>query len=190
MMTLKGSIRRAAMVVLAAGVLAIGALACGFQNNDEAVAELDTKLDRVDELTTENVVKMEVYEARITRLEEENAQLSGRIAQLEQDKQVLMDLVNGIVAQIPGAGAAIAGAALLPGAAGPAESVTRETATEEQRAMVRQWVECGLKSGGTPESLIAAMAGTAEDAVWIQIESGEMTVAEVETGLPIVCAGQ
>ena len=190
MMTLKGSIRRAAVAVLAVGVLAIGALACGFQNNDEAVAELETKLSRVDALTTENVVRMEVYEARITRLEEENEQQSGRIAQLEQDKQVLMDLVNGIVAQIPGAGAAIAGAALLPGAAGPATSVTRDTATEEQRAMVRQWVECGLKSGGTPDSLIAAMAGTAEDAVWTQIEAGDMTVAEVETLLPTVCAGQ
>lgn len=191
MMPLKEKIRRAAMAALAAVVLAVGALACGGQN-DDAVAQLDTKLRRVDQLTTENVVKMEVYEARITRLEEENAQLSGRIAQLEQDKQLLVDLVNGVVAQIPGAGALTAGAAaLLSGSgAGPAEPVTRDTATEEQRAMVRQYVECGLKSGGTSDSLIETMAGTAENAVWAQIAAGEMTIAEVETQLPTLCAGQ
>ena len=186
MMPLKEKIRRAAMAALAAVVLAVGALACGAQN-DDAVAQLDTKLRRVDQLTTENVVKMEVYEARIARLEEENAQLSGRIAQLEQDKQLLVDLVNGVVAQIPGAGALTAGAAALLSGSGaePAEPVTRDTATEEQRAMVRQLVECGI-----PENLVGVLADQAEDETWMQIETGAMTIAEVEMSLPIVCESQ
>lgn len=173
MMTLKGSIRRAAMVVLAAGVLAIGALACGFQNNDEAVAELDTKLNRVDELTTENVVRMEVYEARITRLEEENAQLSGRIAQLEQDKQVLMDLVNSVAA----GGSAIAG--MAPDVMDDATALER-------------FIECTVKAAnpGANDTVLAMAAGFAETSLIQQLEAGTMTYDDIRQQIPIVCAGQ
>lgn len=173
MMTLKGSIRRAAMVVLAAGVLAIGALACGFQNNDEAVAELDSKLDRVDELTTENVVRMEVYEARITRLEDENAQLSDRIAQLEQDKQVLMDLVNSVAA----VGAAAVGMA--------------PDVMDDATALAR-FIECTVKAENPDANttVLAMAAGFAETSLIQQLEAGAMTYDDIRQQIPLICAGQ
>ena len=173
MMTLKGSIRRGAMVVLAAGVLAIGALACGFQNNDEAVAELETKLSRVDELTTENVVRMEVYEARITRLEEENEQQAGRIAQLEQDKQVLMDLVNSV-------------------AAGGAAAVGMAPDVMDDATALAMFIECTVKAAnpGANDTVLAMAAGFAETSLIQQLEAGTMTYDDIRQQIPLICAGQ
>lgn len=173
MMTLKGSIRRAAMVVLAAGVLAIGALACGFQNNDEAVAELETKLSRVDELTTENVVRMEVYEARIIRLEEENEQQAGRIAQLEQDKQVLMDLVNSV-------------------AAGGAAAVGMAPDVMDDATALAMFIECTVKAAnpGANDTVLAMAAGFAETSLIQQLEAGTMTYDDIRQQIPLICAGQ
>ena len=173
MMTLKGSIRRATMVVLAAGVLAIGALACGFQNNDEAVAELETKLSRVDELTTENVVRMEVYEARIIRLEEENEQQAGRIAQLEQDKQVLMDLVNSV-------------------AAGGAAAVGMAPDVMDDATALAMFIECTVKAAnpGANDTVLAMAAGFAETSLIQQLEAGTMTYDDIRQQIPLICAGQ
>ena len=188
MMTLKGSIRRAAMVVLAAGVLAIGALACGFQNNDEAVAELDTKLNRVDKQALENAVQIGLHEAhhndqleeqnkrlsdRITSLEDENKQQAGRIAQLEQDKQVLMDLVNTVAA-----GGAVA--------AGMAPDVM-----DDATALAR-FIECTVKAAnpGANDTVLAMAAGFAETSLIQQLEAGTMTYDDIRQQIPIICAGQ
>ena len=190
-------ISRAARLAAAAALVALltaGALACGAQGESAAaIQELETKLRQVEEQNTNTIVNLGVLEARVKQLEDQNQGLSGRIAQLEQDKEQLVNLVQALAALAPGGAELLSGATSLLSAVGGAMSsdpVTRETATDAQREMVRQWVECGLKSGNTPESLIAAASGPAQDGVWMQIESGEMTIAEVEAGLPVVCAGQ
>lgn len=190
-------ISRAARLAAAAALVALltaGALGCGSQGESAAaIQELEGKLRQVEEQNTETIIRLEVFEARVSQLEEQNGQLSGRISQLEQDKEQLVSLVRGLAELAPGGADLLMGAASLVsglGGGGSAEAVTRETATDEQLELVRQWVECGLKSGNTPESLIAAASGPAQDGVWMQIESGEMTIAEVEAGLPVVCAGQ
>ena len=190
-------ISRAARLAAAAALVALltaGALGCGSQNESAAaIQELEGKLRQVEEQNTETIIRLEVFEARVSQLEEQNSRLSGRITQLEQDKEQLVSLVRGLAELAPGGADLLMGAASLESGlrgGGSAEAVTRETATEEQLELVRQWVECGLKSGNTPESLIAAASGPAQDGVWMQIESGEMTIAEVEAGLPVVCAGQ
>ena len=190
-------ITRAARLATAAALLVLltaGALACGSQDESAAaIQDLESKLRQVEEQNTDTIIRLEVFEARVKQLEDQNGQLSGRISQLEQDKEQLVTLVRGLAELAPGGADLLVGAASLVsglGGGGSATAVTRETATEEQREMVRQWVECGLKSGGTPDAMIGAIAGPAEEAAWVQIESGEMTIAEVEAGLPVVCAGQ
>ena len=190
-------ISRAARLAAAAALVALltaGALACGAPGESAAaIEELQTKLRQVEEQNTDTIIKLEVFEARVSQLEEQNGHLSGRITQLEQDKEQLVNLVQGLAALAPGGAELLSGATSLlsaVGAAVSADPVTRETATEAQREMVRQYVECGLKSGGTPDAMIGAIAGPAEDAAWVQIESGEMSIAEVEAGLTVVCAGQ
>ena len=190
-------ITRAARLAAAAALLVLltaGALACGSQDESAAaIQDLESKLRQVEEQNTDTIIRLEVFEARVKQLEDQNGQLSGRISQLEQDKEQLVTLVRGLAELAPGGADLLVGAASLVsglGGGGSATAVTRETATEEQREMVRQWVECGLKSGGTPDAMIGAIAGPAEEAAWVQIESGEMTIAEVEAGLPVVCAGQ
>ena len=189
-------INRAARLAAAAALVALltaGALACGAPGESAAIQELETKLRQVEEQNTDTIIKLEVFDARVKQLEEQNGHLSGRIAQLEQDREQLVNLVQGLAALAPGGAELLQGATSLLSAVGSVVStdpVTRETATEEHLEMVRRFVECGLKSGNTPESLIAAASGPAQDGVWMQIESGEMTFAEVEAGLPVVCAGQ
>lgn len=187
------AVRLAAAAALVV-VLTAGALACG--SGDEsaaAIQELERKLQQVEEQNTDTLIRLEVFEARVSQLEEQNGHLSGRVAQLEQDKEALLSTVTALAALAPGGADLVSGAAgLVSGAmgGGSPEPVTRETATEEQRQMVQQFAECGLKSGGTPENLIAALSGPAADGVWTEIESGAMTIGDVEEGLPVVCAGQ
>ena len=183
-------ISRAARLAAAAALVALltaGALACGAPGESAAIQELETKLRQVEEQNTDTIIKLEVFDARVKQLEEQNGHLSGRIARLEQDKEQLVNLVQGLAALAPGGADLVSGAASLLSAVGSAvstDSVTRETATDAQREMVRQYVEC-LKSGGMPESILPT-----EEELWTDIESGTVTFAEVEDGFRVVCAGQ
>ena len=183
-------INRATRLAAAAALVALltaGALACGAQGESAAIQELETKLRQVEEQNTDTIIKLEVFDARVKQLEEQNGHLSGRIAQLEQDREQLVNLVQGLAALAPGGADLVSGAASLLSAVGGAVSadpVTRETATDAQREMVRQYVEC-LKSGGMPESILPT-----EEELWTDIESGTVTFAEVEDGFRVVCAGQ
>ena len=179
-------INRAARLAAAAALVALltaGALACGAPGESAAIQELETKLRQVEEQNTDTIIKLEVFDARVKQLEEQNGHLSGRISQLEQDKEQLVNLVQGLAALAPGGADLVSGAASLLSAVGSAVSedpVTRETATDAQREMVREYAECFLKS----------QSDWAEEGVWSEIESGTLTIAEVETGLSLMCGGQ
>ena len=177
--------RRGLAAALAGAVLLIGALACAAGSDNAATASLTSDLKAVEKMSQDNFVQLEVLEARIDRLEGENSQLSGRIAQLEKDKQALLDVVTSLAALAPGGAELLTGAAALAGgimSQTSNEPLTRDTATEEQRALVRRWVECGI-----PENLVAMLADQAESETWTQIETGTMTISEVEVSLPVVC---
>lgn len=175
MITLKGNIRRAATVVLAAAVLAIGALACGLQNDDEVIAELETKLSRVEQLTTGNAIQVGVNEASIGELEKKNEQLTGRVAQLEQEKKDLMDLV----AQISGAAGGAAVAGMTPG-------------VMDDAAALQRFIECTVKAAnpGANATVLAMASGFAETSLTEQLEAGTMTYEDIRQQIPLVCAGQ
>ena len=92
-------------------------------------------------MSQDNFVQLEVLGARIDRLEQENSQLSGRIAQLEDDKQALLDVVTSLAALAPG------GAELLTGAAALAGGIMSQT---QQRAADPRHGDRGTARAGAP----------------------------------------
>ena len=110
-------ITRAARLAAAAALLVLltaGALACGSQDESAAaIQDLESKLRQVEEQNTDTIIRLEVFEARVKQLEDQNGQLSGRISQLEQDKEQLVTLVRGLAELAPGGADLLMGAASL-----------------------------------------------------------------------------
>ena len=186
--------RRGLAAALAGAVLLIGALACAAGSDNAATASLTSDLKAVEKMSQDNFVQLEVLEARIDRLEGENSQLSGRIAQLEEDKQALLDVVTSLAALAPGGADLLTGAAALAGgimSQTSNEPLTRDTATEEQRALVRRWAECSLKSSGTmSESLVKVAIDPSVDVIWEEIENGDRSFSEIEATIDVMCSSR
>jgi len=183
--------RRGLAAALAGALLLIGALACAAGSDNAATAALADNLDTVEDMSQDNFVQLKVLEERINRLEQENSQLSGRIAQLEEDKQALLDVVTSLAALAPGGAELLTGAAALAGgimSQTSNEPLTRDTATEEQRALVRRWAECSLKSSGTMSESLVKVALV--DVIWDEIESGDRSFSEIEATIDVMCSSR
>lgn len=163
---------------LVAVLLAVGGMACIFSGSDDdaAAAEIAERLDAVDERSTDNLIKMELLTADVTRLKESNLELTARVDQLQQDKEAQAALIEGLQAQV---------------ATGAAAAVTDPTAMDDSAALQR-FIECTVNTAnpGANAIVIAAATAAAEAALTTQLQSGSMTYDGVRAMLPSVCAGQ
>ena len=167
---------------LVAALLAVGGMACLFSGADDeaAAAEITKRLDEVDERSTDNLIKMELLTADVTRLKESNLELTGRVDQLQQEKEAQAALIEGLQAQV------------ATGAAGGlAAAVTDPTAMDDSAALQR-FIECTVNTAnpGANAIVIAAATAAAEAALSTQLQSGSMTYDGVRAMIPSVCAGQ
>ena len=180
-------IRRSAIAILACTVLIAAATAC-FGGDDSTEADLQ----RVDQLASSNLIEMEVLKARITRLEEINETLSDRIAQMEGENKelthrvaVLEEIGATVVASLTAAGSrSAAPAAAQPSGLGAAY----DAASDEDRQMVREFLECAMKASGTDATTIAAMLPESEKMTWRDIEDGGQTIENIQILRDIVCS--
>ena len=182
-------IRRSAITVLACVVLIVAATAC-FGGDDSTEAELQ----RIDQLTSNNLVELEVLKARITRLEQTNATLSDHIAQIEGENKELthrVAVLEELGAQAVSLMATGSDSALppLPAADQPSGlGAAYDAASDEDRQLVREFLECAMKASGTDAATIAAMLPESEKMTWRDIEDGGQTIENIQTLRNIVCS--
>ena len=176
---------RALLVILACSVVLAGALAC--RDGDE---EKEDELARIDGIATNNLVELEVMQVRFAQAEETNAALSDRVAALEEENRqlkhrlsVLEELGSSIAA---GAAAAMAGAGATD-AAPSGLGAAYDAASEEDRQLVRDFLECAMKASGTDEATIAAMLPESEKMTWRDIEAGDSSIEQLQLMRNIVC---
>ena len=171
----KCHVLRALMLILACSVLMAGALACG--NSD---AEPDAELTRVEGIATKNLVELEVTQARLAQMEEANTALSDRIAALEGENQQLTHRIAVLEGITGAAGAGVAAAVSALGAA-------YDAASDADRQLVREFLECTMKAGGVDATTIAAMLPESEMMTWQDIDAGEQNIEQLQMMHSLVC---
>jgi len=179
----KRHILRTLIVVVACSALLAGALACG--DSDE---EKEDELARVEGIATKNLVELEVIQARLSQMEEADANnaLSDRIAALEAENQQLTHRIAVLEGITSAAGAGMTGAATT--AAAPSGlGAAYDAASEDDRKLVRDFLECTMKAAGTDDATIAAMIPESEKMTWRDIEEGGHTIESLQIMYSVVC---
>ena len=179
----KRHILRALIVILACSVLLAGALACG-SGDDEAVDELA----RVEGIATKNLVELEVIQARLDQMEEAdaNSALSDRVAALEAENQQLTHRIAVLEGITSAAGAGMTGGAMT-GAAPSGLGAAYDAASDEDRTLVRDFLECSMKASGVDATTIAAMLPESEKMTWRDIEAGDSSIEQLQILRNVVC---
>ncbi|MXZ91937.1 MAG: hypothetical protein F4W95_03510 [Chloroflexi bacterium] len=179
----KRHILRALIVILACSVLLVGALACGSGDGDE-----EDDLARIEGIATKNLVELEVIQARLEQMEEAEANnaLSDRIAALEAENQQLTHRIAVLEGITSMAGAGMTGAAMTE-AAPSGLGAAYDAASEEDRKLVRDFLECTMKAAGTDDATIAAMIPESEKMTWQDIEDGGMSIEQLQILRNVVC---
>ena len=174
---------RALIVVLACFLLSAGALACS--NSDE---EINESVARVESIATKNLVELEVMQARLSQMEEAeaNAALSDRVAALEGENQQLTHRVAVLEGITSAAGVGMTGTATT-GAAPSGLGAAYDAASEEDRQLVRDFLECTMKASGTDDATIAAMLPDSEKMTWGDIDAGDQTIDQLQLLHSLVC---
>ena len=171
------------LIGILAGAILIGALACGFgDDSGDDSDSTDTVLSQIEDMKTDNLIKQQVMDARVTRLDETNKTLSDRIAKLEEDKQAL----TARVATLESAGPATAGASAVAPRTdlGPAY----DAATPEDRQLVRTFLECTMKATGTDAALIPMLIADSEKETWNQVDAGGRSLDQIRLMHGVMCA--
>ena len=179
----KRHIMRALIVILACSVLLAGALACG-----DGDAEQEDELARIEGIATKNLVELEVIQARLEQMEEAaaNNALSDRMAALEAENQQLTHRIAVLEGITSAAGGGMPGG-VTTGAAPSGLGTAYDAASEEDRQVVREFLECSMKATDTDAATIAAMLPISEKETWLAIESGESSIAEFQILRDFVC---
>ena len=174
---------RALIIILGCSVMLAGALACGTGGEEQA-----DELARVEGIATKNLVELEVIQARLSQMEEAEANnaLSDRIADLEAENQQLthrLAVLEGITSM---AGASITGAATTE-AAPSGLGAAFDAASDADRKLVRDFLECTMKAAGTDDATVVAMLPESEKMTWRDIEGGDQTIESLQIMYSIVC---
>ncbi len=179
----KRHILRALIVVIACSALLAGALACG--NSDE---EKEDELARVEGIATKNLVELEVIQARLTQMEEADANkaLSDRVAALEAENQKLTHRIAVLEGITSMAGAGMAAPAMTE-AAPSGLGAAYDAASEEDRILVREFLECSMTASGVDATTIAAMLPESEKMTWRDIEAGDSSIEQIQILRNVVC---
>lgn len=174
---------RALIAVLACSLLLAGALACGTGNEDT-----EAELARIDGIATKNLVELEVIQARLSQMEEADANndLSDRMADLEAANQQLKHRIAVLEGITSAGGAGTAGAATT--AAAPSGlGAAYDAASDEDRKLVRDFLECTMKAAGTDDATITAMLSESEKMTWRDIEAGKQSVEQLQLLQGLLC---
>lgn len=148
----KRNIQRGLTATLAAIILLLSAAAC-VADSDNDTTDYDAKLNRIDRLTTDNLIDLEVLNARFTQLEQANQRASDRIAALESENRELTHRISVLESAAPTtAGAADAG---QPSGLGAAYDVT----TPDAREPAPNFAECIAKATGANRAVSSATPG-------------------------------
>ena len=179
----KRHILRPLIVILACSVLLAGALACG-----DGDAEQEDELARVEGIATKNLVELEVIQARLSQMEEAEANnaLSDRVADLEAENQQLTHRIAVLEGITSMAGAGMTGGAMT-GAAPSGLGAAFDAASDEDRKLVRDFLECTMKAAGTDDATVATMLPESEKMTWRDIEDGGQTIESLQIMYNIVC---
>ena len=169
-------ILRALTVVLACFLLSAAALACMSGNE-----ETESELARINGIATKNLVELEVLQARLSQMEEANTALSDRVAALEGENQQLVHRISVLEGITGAAGAAITAAAVS------ALGAAYDAASDADRQLVREFLECTMKAGGVDATTIAAMLPESEMMTWQNIDAGEQTIEQLQMMHSLVC---
>lgn len=172
---------RPLIAVLACSLLLAGALACG--NVDQ---EKEDRVARVEGIATKNLVELEVMQARLSQMEEANAALPDRIADLEAENQQLTHRIAVLEGITSAGGAGMSGAGMA-GAARSGLGDAYDTASEEDRQLVREFLECSMKATGTDAARIAEELPNSEKMTWQDIDDGAMSLEQVQLLHTVVC---
>ena len=172
----KRHILRALTVILACSVLLVGALACGAGDEEQ-----EDELARVEGIATKNLVELEVIQARFVQAEEANEALSDRIADLEAENQQLTHRIAVLEGITSMTGAAMTEVA--PSGLGAAY----DAASDEDRQLVRDFLECSMTASGVDATTIAAMLPESEKMTWRDIEAGDSSIEQLQILRNVVC---
>ncbi len=151
----KRHIFRALTAILACSILSAGAIACGS-------GDAEDKLAQVEKTATQNLVDVELMKDRLDKAEEANTKLTERLDALEKSNQ---ELTQSMLLGAMGGGATDMGAAY-------------NAASEEQRQLVRTFLECPTLSG--------ILGGSEKDA-WATIESGAQNLTGLQAASALLC---
>ncbi|MYC34721.1 MAG: hypothetical protein F4X64_16280 [Chloroflexi bacterium] len=186
---LKWNIPLASITILSCVLLIAGALACGLGNDDDT--EADEALNRVQRLATENTVQLQVLKAGLDQMEQANQDLADRVAGLEKEKQ---DLTHRLAVLEEFAAVAAASVASNPALASPPAAAqpsglgaAYDAASEEDRAVIREFLECSMRAGGVPENEIPQRIPESEKVTWHVIDEGTETLDNFRMLRDIVC---
>ena len=170
------NLRRITAFSLIAALLAVGGMACIFAGNDDATTEIIDRLDAVEAQSRDSLINLELLTADVTRLKENNLELTARVDQLQQDKDAQATLITTLQAQVAAGGTA---AAANPAAMDDATALNR-------------FIECTVKTAnpGANAAVIALASGAAQTSLTAQIQGGSMTYDTIRAMIPSVCAGQ
>lgn len=162
---------------LVAALLAVGGMACLFSGADDeaAAAEITKRLDEVDERSTDNLIKMELLTADVTRLKESNLELTGRVDQLQQEKEAQAALIEGLKTQV------------AVGAIGGAAAIITDPAAMDDAAVLKRYAECAAQQAG---GIIPIPASVIEQSLSDDITEGVTSYEQLRASLAEVCSGQ
>ena len=169
------NLRRITAFSLIAALLAVGGMACIFAGNDDATTEIIDRLDAVEKQSTDNLIDLELLNADVTRLKENNLELTARVDQLQQDKDAQATLITTLQAQVAAGGTAAANPAAM-----------------DDATALKRFIECTVKTANPDANaaVIALASGAAQTSLTAQIQGGSMTYDTIRAMIPSVCAGQ